>query len=123
MASPPILVVQGDAELRTILCALLVAEGIEVVAADSLADARAHLATSPVSGVLLDHVVEDGSAPELLDELKTVTSPPPVVLVSGDPAAVDIAKRYGVGFARKPFDAHVVIAAVEAMQEGRGRPK
>ena len=122
MAVPPILVVEDDAAIRTILCELLTDEGIPVVAVESLAEARHHLATTEVSGVILEHIVDDGTADFLLDELKGSSTPPPVVLVSGDPAAVAIANQYGVAFKRKPFDADDLLAAVEAMHEGKGCP-
>jgi signal transduction histidine kinase len=80
-----ILVVDDDAEVRSILAAGLAQEGYEVVQAGDLASARAAL-DPPVDLALLDLNLPDGDGIDLAVELKAATGDDvffPVILITG----------------------------------------
>lgn len=118
----PILVVEDDATMRMALRGLLLDEGIANLGAESVEDARRCLATTSVSGVICDFLLRDGTADVLLDVMVGAQVPPPVILASVHPESRAIAKHYGVGFMRKPYDLDVVLASVRVMLEGNSRP-
>jgi two-component system KDP operon response regulator KdpE len=80
-----VLLVEDDRELRATLRAALTVEGYAVLAAASLADARAQLAHQEQHGgvdlVLLDLGLPDGEGAQLLAELRK-RSPVPVIIIS-----------------------------------------
>jgi DNA-binding response OmpR family regulator len=112
----PVLLVEPDAATSEVVCEVLKTEGIDVIPTHSLADARDYLARTLVCGVILARSGGDNAACDLLAELTVASTPPPVVLMSGDPEDAQVAKRYGVDFERKPFDADALVAAVEKMR-------
>lgn len=76
-----VLLVEDDRELRATLRAALAVEGYEVLAAASLADARAQLAVQGVDLLILDLGLPDGDGAQLLTELRK-RSQVPVIIIS-----------------------------------------
>jgi len=76
-----VLLVEDDRELRATLRAALAVEGYDVLAAASLADARAQLAVQGVDLLILDLGLPDGDGAQLLTELRK-RSRVPVIIIS-----------------------------------------
>ncbi len=82
------------------------AEGFEVVAAHTLAEARAQMALRAPDIVLADLRLPDGSGADLLDGLEGA-SVPELVLITGHASvetAVDVLRRGAVDYLTKPVD-------------------
>lgn len=125
MTTPPvcILVVEDDPQINYVLRALLADEAILALSAASLREARNHIRTRNVLGVVLDYSLPDGCADELLRELSQAEHPPGVVLASAHPGAIPLAIRYGLACIRKPLDFEVVLAVVRSFLAGKNQPQ
>ena len=98
--SRTVLVVDDDGSIR-LLCRLnLELEGWQVLEAASVAEARAHLAATPVDVVLLDVHVGTDSGAEFLEELRRDRPQLKIALLTGSDRAVEIA---GDAVIPKPF--------------------
>ena len=73
---PRALIVDDDLGFRLGLAEAVAREGLDVVTAGSLAEARADIASAAPDVVLLDLSLPDGSGMELLRELEALRSPP-----------------------------------------------
>lgn len=82
MASPRILVVDDEADLRELLEITLVRMGLDVDSADSLAAARAHLAQSQYALVLTDMRLPDGLGIELVSEVASSCKNTPIAVIT-----------------------------------------
>jgi len=82
MASPRILVVDDEADLRELLEITLVRMGLDVDSADSLAAARAHLAQSRYALVLTDMRLPDGLGIELVSEVAGSSRNTPIAVIT-----------------------------------------
>jgi DNA-binding response OmpR family regulator len=121
VAPPPIaLVVEDDECIRDALMTVFELEGYRTRAAGTLAEAREHIADSCPAVVVVDRMLPDGLADDLLEELARRSCPPPTVLVSASPSAPDVAASYDISFVAKPFDLDSLLAAV-AVSIKRGR--
>lgn len=116
-----ILIVEDDPEINRVIRELLADEAIAAISATSLAEARHHLATSNILGVVLDYSLPDGTGDQLLDDLAGSAYAPGVVLATAHPDGNAIAKRYGIPVIRKPLDLDVLLAAVRVFIEGKGK--
>ena len=116
------LVIEDDDATRDALRSILEDDGFDVICASALDSARAALRHDGVSVVLLDLLLRDETAADLLEELSQLKTAPPVVMVSEAPEARAIAKEYCVPRVGKPFDIDVVRAAVEVAMDLRLRP-
>jgi len=117
-----ILIVEDDRDVNAAIRGLLADEAIAAISATSLEEARQHLATEVIVGVVLDYSLPDGTAEHLLDELAVSPYAPGAVLTSGHPNAVEIAKKYNIPFIRKPLDLDVLLSAVRLFLAGQSHP-
>ncbi|MGZ3422243.1 MAG: response regulator, partial [Polyangiales bacterium] len=111
-----------DESIRDALVHVLELEGYRAHAAGTLAQARAHLAEQLFAVVVVDRMLPDGLADDLLEELAELSSSPPTVLVSASPSAPDVAKSFGVSFVAKPFDLDGLMAAVTRSITAQRKP-
>ncbi|WP_170216682.1 hybrid sensor histidine kinase/response regulator [Allostella humosa] len=84
-----ILHVEDDPDIVRIV-GVVMGDGVNVVAASTLAAARVRLATQHFSVVVVDVGLPDGSGLDLLGEIRRLVPPPPVVIFSAsdfDPAS------------------------------------
>jgi len=72
--------------------------------------------------VVLDLLLPDGEADELLLEMTLVGSAPPTVLLSGVCRALVVAAQFGVCFVAKRIDPEHLIAAVAVAIESGIKP-
>ena len=108
-AKPRILAVDDEAMIRSVIQAILGRKQIEVVTAQSTAEASTYLQNQTFDAILLDVKLGDGSGLDLLrvlrEEFKIVT---PVLMMSGlaDTERIKEASKYNIkGFIMKPFNA------------------
>lgn len=125
--SPPVtprtaLVVEDDETIREALLVTLEAEGFVAEGVGSLREARAALARTRVTVVVLDLMLPDGRADELLAELAAATDSPPTVLVSASPDAPEVARRFGIACMAKPFDLDHLLDALDKAVAQRKNP-
>src|SRR5581483_11615209 len=102
---PMVLVVEDDASIRRLLEALLATAGHEVFLAMDGAEALDIARDQVPDLVFLDLTLPDISGWDVLAAMRALPSPPPVVLLTGDEAAVRGARAAGAaGALLKPFD-------------------
>jgi DNA-binding response OmpR family regulator len=118
--SPLALVVEDDDCIRDALVTVLELEGYRARPASTLAEARVHLAEGCPTVLVVDRMLPDGLADELLEELARRSCPPPTVLVSASPAAPDVARSFDISFVAKPFDLESLMSAIDTSVK-RGR--
>ncbi|MDP3842419.1 MAG: sigma-54 dependent transcriptional regulator [Oxalobacteraceae bacterium] len=82
MASPRILVVDDEADLRELLEITLVRMGLDVDSADCLTAARAHLAQTQYALVLTDMRLPDGLGIELVSEVAGSCKNTPIAVIT-----------------------------------------
>lgn len=116
------LVVEDDETIREALLITLEAEGFLAEGVGSLREARTALARAPVTVVVLDLMLPDGRADELLAELAAATNSPPTVLVSASPDAPEVARRFGIACMAKPFDLDHLLDALNHAVAQRKNP-
>ncbi len=117
-----VLLVEDDRELRATLRAALDVEGYRVLAAASLADARALLAHAGVDIVLLDLGLPDGDGEALLAELRR-TRGTPVIVVSARETEAPRIRLLDAGaddFLVKPFSLGELLARMRVALRHRG---
>ena len=88
-----ILHVEDDADLRSVVAAIVGAEDAAVESAGDLEEARRKLASERFDLVLLDLALPDGSGLELLPLLSRVDPPTPVVIFSAHEVDQDVASQ------------------------------
>ena len=101
------LIVDDDVGFQLGLADAVRREGLEVVTASSLAEARREIAAGAPDVVLLDLTLPDRSGMELLPELEALPEPPGVILVTGQATvetAVEALRRGVVDYLTKPID-------------------
>jgi DNA-binding NtrC family response regulator len=101
-----VLVVDDEAGVRESLRMLLHGE-CEVVTAESADAALAHLGTSPPDLILLDLVMPGRSGLELLEELRQLDEPPPVIVLTATKTlttAIEAMKLGAADYVTKPFE-------------------
>jgi DNA-binding response OmpR family regulator len=116
------LVVEDDETIREALLVTLDAEGFVAEGVGSLRDARAALARQRPTVVVLDLMLPDGRADELLAELAGASNAPPTVLVSASPEAPEVARRFGIACMAKPFDLDHLLDALNRAIAQRSHP-
>ena len=118
----PVLVVDDDGDIRLALEMLLAYEGFEVWTAKDGEEALSRFTREREAGrepalVLTDLKMPQVDGLELLDGLRALPDPPPVVLISGHgdvPVAVDAIKRGAANFLEKPIDENRVLVTIRA---------
>ncbi len=117
-----VLVVDDDGDIRLALEMSLSYEGFEVWTAKDGEEALQRLAHERAAGrspaiVLTDLKMPRVDGLELLDRVRALSDPPPVVLISGHgdvPVAVEAIKRGAANFLEKPLDENRVIVTLRA---------
>ncbi|MCY2961571.1 MAG: sigma-54 dependent transcriptional regulator [Planctomycetota bacterium] len=124
----PILVVDDDADVRLALEMTLQYQGFEVWTARDGAEALRRIEAEARGGRRAGVVVTDLKMPgidglALLERVRALENPPPVVVVSGHgdvATAVDAVKRGAANFLEKPLDAERVLVTIRAaLREGK----
>jgi DNA-binding NtrC family response regulator len=113
---PRILLVDDEERFRTNLKKMLMAEGFEVTAAASGADALEELASQPYDVILLDMRMPDMDGLATLAAIKERHPEPEVVVLTGHAsveAAVQILNLGASDFLLKPCPIEEVIAKME----------
>lgn len=113
MTTTSVLIADDDDDLRTVLEILLATEGWSVCGAASLDEARSVLQAEMPALLVLDVQLADHLAGELLAELACREDSPVTVLVSGSEEICELARRYGVAYARKPVDVDALMATID----------
>jgi DNA-binding NtrC family response regulator len=101
------LIVDDDVSFRLGLSDAVRREGLDVVDASSLAEARREIASAVPDVVLLDLTLPGESGMDLLPDLEALPEPPGVILVTGQATvetAVEALRRGVVDYLTKPID-------------------
>ncbi len=113
-----LLLVEDDVALQLALTAVLRREGYSVLAARSVAEARAQLLRECPTVLLLDVGLPDGSGFEILEDLPASPDSPLAIVASDTPAAAGDALRLGAfDFLSRPIDNDLLRAAVRRAVE------
>ncbi|HEX4449605.1 MAG TPA: sigma-54 dependent transcriptional regulator [Kofleriaceae bacterium] len=110
-----VLVVDDEPVIRNALVDRLDEEGFDAVPAESLAQARAELASRKIDAILLDIRLRDGDGLDLLDELRRAKQTVPVIVATafGDSERAIRAMRLGAfEYVTKPFDLDALLRAI-----------
>lgn len=122
-----VLLVEDDRELRATLSAALQVEGYRVVAAASLADAKAVLARSTKRGkfdlVLLDLGLPDGDGETLLSALRAQQRAPVIVISARhtDDPKIRLLDAGADDYLVKPFSVGEMLARMRVALRHKGR--
>lgn len=113
-----ILLVDDEAWVRDILCALLIASGFKVIKAASLSEALAtfQLHRNEIALVLTDIMMTDGDGFGLAAELRKMKSELPILVMSGMAGAApyeEKAEAMGLPLLAKPITRDALITAVQ----------
>ena len=122
---PPrtVLIVEDDDAVRTAVRDALVAEDYKAISVSDLGSARRAMAEVDFDVVLLDLSLERESGVDLLDELSTRPSSPPVVIVSARRTAPETARSFAVPLVAKPFGLDRLLAVIDTAIDTRTRPR
>ncbi len=124
----PVLVVDDDADVRLALEMTLQYQGFEVWTAKDGQEALKRIEAEARTGRRPGVVVTDLKMPgmdglALLEKIRALDTPPPVVVVSGHgdvATAVDAVKRGAANFLEKPLDEERVLVTIRAaLREGK----
>jgi CheY-like chemotaxis protein len=101
-----VLVVDDEEMMRNLVAAML-SEDYEVTAVGGGLDALAEILARPPGLVLLDLNMPGMTGWQLIDRLKDLPSPPPVIAMSGmgtiEPTELRAVRRFVLGYLAKPF--------------------
>jgi DNA-binding response OmpR family regulator len=111
-AAPRILVVDDEPSIRLLCRVNLELDGYVVLEADSLATARAAVATDDVHLVLLDVHLHGERSDALIAECHARQPRIPVVIVSGSADLKQLALSDADAVLPKPFELHELLGAV-----------
>jgi two-component system response regulator AtoC len=117
------LIVDDDPSFRLGLADAVRREGLDVVTASSLAQARREIAAAVPDVVLLGLTPPDQDGMDLLPELQSLPAPPGVILVTGQATvetAVEALRRGVVDYLTRPVDLARVKMAVGNLIRTRG---
>ncbi|AEG60911.1 response regulator transcription factor [Desulforamulus ruminis] len=112
-----VLIVEDDRNLSRGLCLALKNQELQIVPCFDLKSAREQLACGMTGLVLLDINLPDGSGLELLREIKTVSNPVPVILLTANDTEMDVVMGLEHGaddYITKPFSLAILRARVKA---------
>lgn len=119
-AAPRVLVVDDEPSIRLLCRVNLELEGHVVLEADSLASARAAVATGEVDVVLLDVHLHGERSDALIAECHARQPPIPVVIVSGSADAKQLAQlNHADAILPKPFELDELIDTVRNLSSAR----
>ena len=112
-----VLVVDDDPRILKMLCSFLKAEGYEVATAEDGQTALGVLASAPPSLVLLDLNLPDIQGDEVFRQARSCGYLGPIVLISADLRAEQVAQSLGAACLTKPFDPSDLFALIEQLTE------
>jgi len=117
---PKILIVDDEPGIRFGIRDFLESQGLEVEEADSLAAAEKTVREARPDAVVLDHVLPDGTALDLLPRLKETEPSLPVVVLTGH-ATIDLAvravKEGADQFLAKPVELPALLVMLQRLLE------
>ena len=119
-----ILIVEDDAFLRDGLTELLAREGYLPAAADALASARAMIANTPFSLVLLDVMLPDGTGFEFCAELRANGFSAPILFLTACDDELQVVRGLDCGgddYVTKPFKLRELTSRIRALLRRAGR--
>jgi CheY-like chemotaxis protein len=113
---PTILIVEDDADCRSVLQDLLELNGYDVRTCPDAGHAVAAARAEPPALMLVDYMMPDADGGWVVEQLReSGLSKIPVVLTSGSNEGRDIADRLGVRSLEKPFDVNRLLDLVRAL--------
>ena len=119
---PKILIVDDEPGIRFGVRDFLEAEGLEVEEADSCAAAERAVRESHPDAVVLDHMLPDGTALELLPRIREIDATVPVVVLTGH-ATIDLAvraiKEGADQFLAKPVELKALLVMLRRLLESQ----
>lgn len=121
-ASPRILVVDDDPEIRKLLARYVESQGFRVELAASCRELREKIATQHVDLVVLDVMLPDGSGLDLCRDLRAARSNVPIILLTALKEDVDRIIGLEIGaddYLGKPFNPRELIARIRAVLRRR----
>lgn len=120
-----VLIVEDEADLRHAVTRQLSAQGFTVVAAGSVAEAKAAVWEHLPDVVLLDVLLPDGSGYDLCQWLRPITSAPIIYLTAlgQDPAIVRGLEAGGDDYVTKPFTIEVLTARIHSHLRRTAAPR
>lgn len=107
-----VLLVEDDVEINTVLSTLFVEEGHVCESARSVEGARRVLDSHAFDVILLDWMLGQETAEELLPRLAAMSPVPAVVLYSASPDAQRVADKWSIVFVAKPFDVDMLCTTI-----------
>ena len=117
---PKILIVDDEPGIRFGVRDFLEAEGLEVEEADSSAAAEKGVREGHPDAVVLDHMLPDGTALELLPRIREIDPTVPVVVLTGH-ATIDLAvravKEGADQFLAKPVELPALLVMIRRLLE------
>ena len=117
-----ILLVEADVATSEDWAAALTADGHAVLTASGMSDALLVVREGGIDVVVIDLYDPRGGIVSLARGMEALPDAPPIILVSGSPAAPEFSARLGAAtFLPKPCESSEVVAAVGRLL-GRCRP-
>ena len=117
-----VLVVDDDADVRTVVRSALGRAGVEVIEASTAAEALAHVSAHPPDLVVLDLHLPDGAGLEVLAAMRVIDASLYVIILTGDGKEVDRVRGLMSGaddYMVKPFSPRELAARVLAVDRRR----
>ncbi len=117
-SSPHVLVVDDDAEIRTLLGRYLVGQGFRVSLAADRRALEAELATATIDLVVLDVLLPDGSGLDICRDLRRRRPALPIILLTALKEEVDRIIGLEIGaddYLGKPFNPRELVARIRAV--------
>jgi DNA-binding NtrC family response regulator len=117
-----IMVVDDDAQVRSLIATILESNDYEPITKGSAAQLRESFAEPPPDVILLDLKLPDGDGLELLPQIKKQWPDTEVIMLTGNATfevAVEATKRGAYHFQSKPFVTKVLLLSLERALEHR----
>ncbi len=100
--APLILIVEDDADIRTVLCTFLEQAGFRIAAANERSVGAEILQSTRPAAMIADIMLRGGDGHELLEIARSMNVP--TLLISGEPQAIaEYCDHHSVPFLKKPF--------------------
>jgi DNA-binding response OmpR family regulator len=112
-----VLVVDDDPRILKMLCSFLKADGYEVMTAEDGQTALDLVASTPPSLVLLDLNLPDIQGDDVFRQARATGYLGPIVLISADLRAEQVAQSLGTACLTKPFDPADLFQLIEQLTE------
>jgi len=127
VARNKILVVDDDAEFRSVICNYLSSKGYEVATAGTCAEGERVWRTIEPDAAVLDYDLPDGNAIELLPRLKSIDPTVPIIILTGHGSidlAVEAVKLGAEHFLTKPANLSALVLLIQrGMENQRNQQK